>query len=502
MLPHPPSLRAPSRRRAAARRRDRLTGARRALIGGGLAVVAVAFVLAGASLVLHGSVDYALLGAAGGACLLVLLSVPMLKPDYEIVEPISFVMLATAIGVTLKPAWLAFGPEAARDFLLLNRLEPAFLVNAVALVLFGLLAFAAGYLFQVPAPRLARSRLFATEAWSRWRILLVAAAALTIALVSMSLYLSKLGLTGVIEDFSRKRFYTVEGAEYARSALGYYRWGASVTGPVFLFVLAWALTKRTRLGLVEGAVIVALVLMAVVFPFFNSSRTKVLMVLIQALVIWRCTRGGIPKTVLVGGSVGILALLLILTALRPRQGDLSDAGSVFGAQALLETTVGGRHFMDLTKTAHIIEGVPEQLPYQYGESYAAWAFMPIPRTVWLNKPPLGAGPLIGQNIFNMRYAGVPPGMIAEAYLNFGILGIVLVPFLLGVGMRWVYEAFKPVLHHTAGATLYAVTVIPVGWTTVTGGFSQMMVALMVAAVPLIAIVLFVRVRRRFVPHAV
>jgi uncharacterized membrane protein len=65
-----------------------------------------------------------------------------------------------------------------------------------------------------------------------------------------------------------------------------------------------------------------------------------------------------------------------------------------------------------------------------------------------------------------------------------------------------YEMFKPVLHRTAGATLYAVTVIPVGWTTVTGGFSQMMVAVMVAAVPLVAIVLFVRVRRRSVPHAV
>jgi len=464
--------------------------------------VLVTLVFAGAALVLQGALDYALLGVSGAACLLVLLAVPLLKRDYDIVEPISFVLLAVAVGVTLKPAWLAFGPEGARDFLLLNRIEASFLVNASVLVLFGLMAYVAGYLFRVPAPRLDRSRALTSEAWSRWRILLVAAVALTIAVVSMSLYLSKMGLTGVIEDFSRKRFYTVEGAEYARSALGYYRWGASVTGPVFLFVLAWALTKRSRLGLVEVGVITALVLVAVVFPFFNSSRTKVLMVLIQALVIWRCTRGGVPKPVLVGGTVGILALLLILTALRPRSGDLSDTAAVFGARALLETTVGGRHFLDLTKTAHIIEGVPELLPYQYGESYAAWAFMPIPRTVWLDKPPLGAGPLIGQEIFNMRFAGVPPGMIAEAYLNFGFLGVVLVPFLLGVGMRWMYEMFKPVLHRTAGATLYAVTVIPVGWTTVTGGFSQMMVAVIVAAVPLVAIVLFVRVRRRSVPHAV
>ena len=225
-----------------------MSATRRVVVGGGLAVVALAVLFAGASLVLNGSVPYSLLGLSGAASLLVLLAVPILKTDYDVVEPLSLVLLATAVGITLKPAYLQYGPEPVQDFLLLNRVEPSFLISASVLVLFGLMAFAAGYLLQVPTPTLRRFPALREESWSRWRVLTVALIALGVAALAMYFYLSKLGLLGAIEDFSRKRYYTVEGAEFERSALGYYRWGASVTGPVFLFVLAWALGRRARVA--------------------------------------------------------------------------------------------------------------------------------------------------------------------------------------------------------------------------------------------------------------
>ncbi|WP_420453984.1 hypothetical protein [Rubrivirga sp.] len=497
MLPSPLTLRASGRLRPA-----RPHGARRTVLGLGLAVVVFALGMAAVSLVVLDSVDLALLNVAGAACLGVLLMVPVLKTDYDVVEPISLVMLAVAVGVTLKPAYIAFGPPAAVDFLMLWRQEPAFLLNGAVLVLVGLAALSAGYLYALPAPRLWRTRLFGQDVWSRNRLLLIGLVAIGVAALSMVLYVDKLGITGVLQDVSRKRFYQVEGAEFERGALGYYRWGASVVGPVFLFALAWALTRRGRLGWTVVAVIAVLVAMAVVFPFFNSSRTKVLMILIEALVIWKCVRGRIPRWLVVSMGVGMLALLLVLTALRPKTGDLTDVSQVLGVDALLETTVGGRHFLDLSKTSHIVEGVPDRIGYQYGVSYVAWVFMPVPRTVWLDKPPLGAGPIIGREIFDMQRAGVPPGMIAEAYLNFGVLGVVLVPLLIGVGLRWVYETFRPVLSNAAGATVYAVVLIPVAWTTVTGGFSQMVVALFVALLPLAVIIVFVQVRKGRRPHAV
>ena len=33
------------------------------------------------------------------------------------------------VGVTLKPAYIAFGPEASQDYMLMTRLEPAFLIT-------------------------------------------------------------------------------------------------------------------------------------------------------------------------------------------------------------------------------------------------------------------------------------------------------------------------------------------------------------------------------------
>ena len=495
MLPRPPSLRASRRLRLPARPASRITGARRALIGGGLAVVAVALLLGGAALVLRGSVDYALLSAAGAACLLVLLAVPALKPDYDVVEPLSFVLLAVAVGVTLKPAYILFGPEANADYLLLNRQEPAFLVTAIVFMLVGLGSLCAGYLLPLSGLRLGRSRLLGWPVWSRPKLLLVSALGIVVALAAMYLYVDRLGVTGILQDFSRKRFLTVEGAEYGRSALGYYRWAASVTAPIFLFFFAWALGKQGKIGAVEVVVLGGLLLLSVVFPFFNSSRTKVLIVLIEALVVWKCVRGRIPRWATYGIGVGMLALLVLLSLVRNRSADLSSFDSRTGVQTLLESTVGGRHFLDLTKTAHIIEGVPEKVDYMYGETYVSWAFMPIPRTVWLDKPPLGAGPIIGSEIFDLRSAGVPPGMIAEAYLNFGVLGILFVPFLLGAGMRWCYESFRPVLANPAGAAAYATAVIPIGLTTVTSGFSQMVIVLLISVAPVLVVAALVRARR-------
>ena len=47
-------------------------------------------------------------------------------------------MLAVLVGITLKPAYIAFGPEYMEGYLLLNRQEPAFLLNGAFLALVGL----------------------------------------------------------------------------------------------------------------------------------------------------------------------------------------------------------------------------------------------------------------------------------------------------------------------------------------------------------------------------
>jgi hypothetical protein len=142
---------------------------------------------------------------------------------------------------------------------------------------------------------------------------------------------------------------------------------------------------------------------------------------------------------------------------------------------VLETTVGGRHFLDLAKTAHIIEGVPKKVDYQYGRTFFTWAAMPIPRTLWKEKPTLGSGPMLGRPIFGVEYAGVPPGIIAELYMNFGILGIPIGMFLVGVLLKFIYSNFRPLLRNRNAILLYSVVIVPCSFTLLTTDFSKALV---------------------------
>ncbi len=46
--------------------------------------------------------------------------------------------------------------------------------------------------------------------------------------------------------------------------------------------------------------------------------------------------------------------------------------------SLLQTTLCGRNFMDVSKICHIINGVPKQMEYRNGEMLYNWLASPIP----------------------------------------------------------------------------------------------------------------------------
>ena len=77
--------------------------------------------------------------------------------------------------------------------------------------------------------------------------------------------------------------------------------------------------------------------------------------------------------------------------------------------------------------------------YQLGRTYTAAIALPIPRSLWINKP-VGGGPVLTNivapgayclvnNEFNSSFT---TGVFLEAYLNFGFFGAVIVPFLFGL----------------------------------------------------------------------
>ena len=98
--------------------------------------------------------------------------------------------------------------------------------------------------------------------------------------------------------------------------------------------------------------------------------------------------------------------------------------------------------MQLQNMAVILEAVPEKLDYQYGLGWLMTILIFIPSSIFENKP------LTTPGIYTMAiwpdkwiYEGttMPPGIFGEAYINFGILGIIVISVLFS---RYWFGTYK------------------------------------------------------------
>ncbi|HEY0377645.1 MAG TPA: O-antigen polymerase [Pyrinomonadaceae bacterium] len=100
----------------------------------------------------------------------------------------------------------------------------------------------------------------------------------------------------------------------------------------------------------------------------------------------------------------------------------------------------------------ILARVPEDVDLLYGSSYLAVLTIPIPRSVWSDKPGQIGG-LVGETFFNSP-SGTPPGPIGEAYWNFHIPGVVIVFFIFGTFHKWLVQSFVRYQQYPAAILIY------------------------------------------------
>ena len=110
----------------------------------------------------------------------------------------------------------------------------------------------------------------------------------------------------------------------------------------------------------------------------------------------------------------------------------------------LTIVVGSLNFLGVTKTSYIINHAKKNNEYLLGKSLFLWTVAPIPREYWKNKPEISIGKDIAKNIYkkrddNIAGGGVPPGFIAELYLNFGLVGICTGMFIFGLMCSYSYH---------------------------------------------------------------
>jgi hypothetical protein len=96
---------------------------------------------------------------------------------------------------------------------------------------------------------------------------------------------------------------------------------------------------------------------------------------------------------------------------------------------------------------HVVTMTPRSIPYLEGYSYKTIPAMFIPRAIWPGKP----STMEVANTLAVRYGwlaeshlgavAVSPGLMDEAYMNSGVIGVVLVMFGFGVLIRWLSDNF-------------------------------------------------------------
>lgn len=460
----------------------------------GLAFVAMSVALLGFVWTAH----FGFLLVALATCPLVILLAPQLwQRSFDLFAPLNFVALSALFGVTLRSVYIALvNDRTTREVLLLDRpLE--ILLPAVLLINGALVSLVLGYLVPWPRVPLHRVPLIGGAGWSESRVDVVAAVLVAVGLACTALYMDRLDIEiGQLAQLSAKRRLEVPDATYGYAAMGYHLWGMSLFSFAFyLLVTRLALSRRSLISL-EGIVTLGAALLAAFPPFLTSSRTGVLLLLVHAAIIWNHGRRPLTGRWIAGAVVAALLVFTVMAGLRVMGRAPERSGADFDLALLTRAVLANRNWLDITKTAHLMEAFPEDIEHLRGTSFVTWAIAPIPRTVWPDKPIVRIGDVLGPVVFEKEHvrSGVPPGFVGELYINFGYFGVIAGMFALGAVLRLLYVGFWPFLATDGSALLvYTISVVLLSFSLVANDFGGMMIGIARSLITL-AIVLFL-VRR-------
>ena len=167
------------------------------------------------------------------------------------------------------------------------------------------------------------------------------------------------------------------------------------------------------------------ILFVIIYAFIVSSRTEILFILLSSIIIITVLRSLPIKTIF----ISFFILVFISSSIIQLRGNYNYESS------FIEEIVGNNNLLGVAKTGVIISHTDAN-QLKLGTTYISWLFAPIPRIIWKDKPMINPGLVVRKEIMptgsiNNIGGGVPPSFVAEAYWNFGIIGVIFLSFLWG-----------------------------------------------------------------------
>ena len=414
-------------------------------------------------------------------------------------EPVTIALSYLALNTALSGVSLLAGAstDTGSDYLRSIGLSASSYLTAATLEISAFLAFLLGYSVHPRALRFRIGRYLSQP------VSLAHGKAVPLVLTFSLAVLGAIGLRDLIisfsidltsiESISRKRFVNLGDSEVSGAA-GYTRWLAQFSQYAALLFLAYAYSRQPRLTPAQLVFAVLLIIMAVLPPFLTSSRFALISSLLSAMMVVHYLKKPISLKTL--GIVGVLAILSIAILGELRQ--LRGGTQINISAASVVASIGDRENAGFSLTARIIEQMPSDWNYQFGQTYMNWIFAPVPRSIWPDKPLISLGQEVKVFLFDRSVArggGVPPSSAGEMYINFGLLALFLSPvftFIGGVISKSVYWQLVRNNSTSFSIFVYAVlfmNVLPnLFWTQ----FSKSMVDLIKLLVILFVVRLIVR----------
>lgn len=183
--------------------------------------------------------------------------------------------------------------------------------------------------------------------------------------------------------------------------------------------------------------------MLLAIVFFSGTRAAILVPILVPIVIHYIQKGEAPSLVSLGIAAGLLVLLFAVMQVT-RGGVAAGSGFDIGGSSVDDLFSPFYAEIDDFKVFYSILGVvPERHDFLYGSQMILYSLvLLVPRAIWPGKPMPQVYDIVNATYGNQAVLnGVAYPNLGEYYVEFGVIGVVVCMFVLGLLCRYARDLY-------------------------------------------------------------
>jgi oligosaccharide repeat unit polymerase len=353
-------------------------------------------------------------------------------------EPIQILAIVIIALFVLRPlAELHFGLQTYGPFFVRDGFNGALLIQLV-----GISALYLGYSLSAGRRLAPRVRTLSAD-WDLDRATIFAAGLLGFAVLTFAVFVLP---TGGLRALLPQASSTVDPGGLTQNNTAWVYLGPYMTIPAAFIALA---VRRRRKGPLTAALFWFAVAAALVLTVPRGQRTFILALIVPVIALPYVRRMRRPSglAVVVGLLVAVLAMNVLLRERRGGTGDpISTAVSALTSPGdQIKAFFTGPDPSEFSVSALEYQVVPKDVPFSPGVTPLSILAGPVPKTIWSNKPRAATLNVTNYLFFQQSLLGRAsnwPATFGDMYADYGFIAVALYSFLIGIGVRLLFEYYK------------------------------------------------------------